>query len=144
MFPDWDAVADRDRPFLVYCDASIIGLGGTLEQEEPDGSIRPVAPLWIQNATTTPDLEAGSIIWSIKRLRGYLWCTKFRIFSDHKALENIDKVGEHNARVQRWLESLTVYTYTYTLEYRKYIANGNADSLFRLPQPATEINRTGP
>ena len=34
-----------------------------------------------------------------------------------KALENIAKVGGHNARVRRWLESLSAYTYT--LEYRK-------------------------
>ena len=49
------------------------------------------------------DLEARSIVWAIKPLRGHLGSTKFRIYSDHKALKNIAKVGEHNARVQRWL-----------------------------------------
>ena len=62
-------------------------------------------------------------------------------FSDHKARESIDKVGDHNARVQRWLEFLTVFDYT--LEYRKGNANGNADFLSRLPEPATERDRTG-
>ena len=49
------------------------------------------------------------------------------IYSDHKALESIDKVGEHNGRVRRWLEFFSAYTYT--LEYRKGSANGNADFL---------------
>ena len=44
-------------------------------------------------------LEAASIVWAIKRLRGHLWGTKFSIFSDRKALESIGKVGDHNARV---------------------------------------------
>ena len=90
---------------------------------------------------TPLDLEAGSIVWALKRLRGYLWGTKFRIFSDHKALESIGKVGNHNARVQRWLEFLTAFDYT--LEYRKGSANGNADFLSRLPEPATEHDRNG-
>ena len=61
------------------------------------------------------DLEAGSIVWSIKRLRGYLWGTNVRFFSDHKALESLDKIAEHNPRVQRWLEFLTAHNST--LEY---------------------------
>ena len=67
--------------------------------------------------------------------------TRFQIYSDHKALENIAKVGEHNARVRHWLEFLS--TYNYTLDYLKGTANGNADFLSRLPQPATDADRTG-
>ena len=47
------------------------------------------------------DLDAGSIVWALKLVQGYLWGDKFRIFSDQKALENIGKVRNHNARVQR-------------------------------------------
>ena len=56
-----------------------------LDTLQHDGSVWPIA--YISRATldsekhwTPPDLEAGSIVWSIKRLRGYLWGTKFRIF----------------------------------------------------------------
>ena len=105
VYPDWDAVADDSRPYLLYCNASVDGFGGTLEQEQTDGSILPV--VFISRATleserhwTPLDLVAGRIVWSIKRLRGYLWSTTFRIFSDHKALESLTKVAEHNPRVQ--------------------------------------------
>ena len=68
--------------------------------------MRPIAyisraSLYSEKHWTPLDLEADSIVWAIKRLRGYLWGTKFRIFSDHKALESIGKVGDQNARVQR-------------------------------------------
>ena len=42
VFPDWDAVIDKSRPFRLHCDVSTDGLGATLEQEQPDGSIRPI------------------------------------------------------------------------------------------------------
>ncbi|CAB1107618.1 unnamed protein product [Ectocarpus sp. CCAP 1310/34] len=103
VYPDWDAVSDGSRPFRLYCDASRVGFGGTLEKGEPDGSIRPIVS--ISRATLDSerywipfDLEAGSIVWSIKRLGGYLWGTKFRIFAAHKSLEHFAKV-ETNARV---------------------------------------------
>ena len=105
VYPDWDAVDNNSRPFRLYSDASRDG-GATLEQEESDGSVRPIvfisrATLDKERSWTPLDLEAGRIVWAIQRLRGHLWSTNFRIYSDHKALENIAKVGEHNARVQR-------------------------------------------
>ncbi|CAB1101426.1 unnamed protein product [Ectocarpus sp. CCAP 1310/34] len=113
---------------------------------KPDGSILPI--IFISRATldsvchwTPLNLEAGSIVWSIKRLRGYLWGTKFRIFTDRKSLEHFAKVRENNARVQRWLEFLTAYNYT--LKYRKGSANCNADFLSRLPIDEAECDRSG-
>ena len=112
VFPDWDAVEGGSHPFRVYCDASIDGFGAQLEQEQPDGSVRPIA--YVSRATldserhwTPLDSKARIIVWGIKRIRGYLWGTKFRISSDQKALENMGKVGDHNARVQSWQEHLT-------------------------------------
>ena len=49
VFPDWDAVIDTSRPFRLHCDASTAGLGATLKQEQPDGSIRPI--VYISRAT---------------------------------------------------------------------------------------------
>ena len=146
VFPNWDALADGSRPFHVYCNACIAGFGGVFEQEQPDGTVRPIA--YISRATLDSernwiplDLEAGSIVWTIKRLRGYPWGTKLRMFSDHKAVESIGKVGYHNPRVRRWHEFLT--SFDYTLEYRKGSANGNDYIVSRLPKPATEHDRSG-
>ena len=87
VFPDWIAVAEGSRPSHVYGDACIDGFAAALEQEHEDGSIKPIA--YISRATldserhwTPLDLEAGSIVWALKRFGGYLWGTKFRIFPD--------------------------------------------------------------
>ena len=145
VYPYWDAVADNFRPFL-YCDASVDDFGATLEQEQKDDSIRPIvsisrATLESERQWTPLDLEAGSIVWSLKRFRCYLWGATFHIFSDHKALESLAKVVEHNPRVQRWLEFLTAYRCT--LEYRKGCVNGDADFLSRLRLPASDDDRSG-
>ena len=49
VFPDWNAVIDTTRSFRLHCDASTAGLGATLEQKQPDGSIRPI--VYISRAT---------------------------------------------------------------------------------------------
>ena len=111
-FPDYDAVADTSGIFRLYCDTSRDGFGATVEQKQPDGSVRPIlfifrATLDSERSWTSLGREAGSIVWAINRLRSHLWSTKLVIYSDHKALMNIANVGEHNARVQRWLEFLS-------------------------------------
>ena len=62
-----------------------------------DGSVRPVAYISLatldsQSHWTPLDLEADSIVWAIKHLRGYLWGKNFLILSHHKARESIGKV----------------------------------------------------
>eukprot|EP00752_Nemacystus_decipiens_P012512 g11082.t1 len=105
VFPDWEAIEDQSRPFRLHTDASVDGLGATLEQEQPDGTIRPI--VFISRATldaernwTALDLEAGAVVWAIKRLRAYLRGTQFRIFTDSSALENMAKIADHNPPVK--------------------------------------------
>ena len=138
VFPDWDAVIDTSRPFRLHCDASTAGLGATLEQEQPDGSIRPI--VYISRATldneqnwTPTELEAGCVVWSIRRLRRYLFGVYFLIFTDHQCLQQICKIGETKPRIQRWMEFLSAYNFR--LSYRRGQENANADFLSRLPLP---------
>ena len=84
VLPDWDAVIDTSRPFRLRCDASTAGLGATLKQEQPDGSIRPI--VYISRATldneqnwTPMELEAGCVLWSIRRLRRYFFGMYFLV-----------------------------------------------------------------
>lgn len=43
VYPNWNAVEDSTRPFLLHTDTSYDGLGSTLGQEQGDGTIRPMA-----------------------------------------------------------------------------------------------------
>ena len=114
VFPDWNAAFDKSRPFRLHCDASTDGLGATLEQEQTDGSVRPI--VYISRATlanernwTPMELKAGCVVWSIRRLRRYLFSVFFLIFTDHECLQQISKIGESKPRIQRWMEFLSAY-----------------------------------
>ena len=147
IFPDWDAVFDKSRPYHLHCDASTDGLGATLEQQRTDGSIRPIA--YISRATladkrnwTSMELEAGCVICSIRRLRRYLFSVFLLIFTnDHECLQQ-RKIGESKPRIQCWMEFLSAYNYR--LSYRRGRDNANADFLSRLPIPPTveDISRS--
>ena len=132
VFPDWNAVIDTSRPLRLHCDASAAGLGATLEQEQPDGSIRPI--VYISRATldneqnwTPMELEAGCVVWSIRPHRRYLFGVYFLAFTDHQCLQQICKIGETKPRIQCWMEFLSAY----------------ADFLSRLPLPPIADNVSG-
>ena len=87
IYPNWDAVNDNSRPFLLYYDASVEGSGATLENEQDNHNTRPI--VFISRATiesercwTPLELEAGSIVCSIMRLGklpvGYQFWLGFR------------------------------------------------------------------
>ena len=146
FFPDWDAVIDTSRPFRLHCDASTAGLGVTLEQEQPDSSIRPI--VYISRATldneqnwTPMELEAGCVVWSITRLRRYLFGVYFLVFTDHQCLQQICKIGETKPCIQRWMEFLSAYNFR--LSYRRGQQNANADFLSRLPLPPNDEDISG-
>ena len=146
VFPDWDAVIDKSRPFRLHCDDSTYGLGATLEQEQLDGSIRHI--VYISRATlsnernwTPMELEAGCIVWSIRRLRRYLFSVFFLIFTDHECLQQISKIGDSKPRIQRWVGFLSAYNYR--LSYRRGRDNANTDFLSRLPIPPTSEDILG-
>ena len=139
VFPNWDAVTDKSRPFRLHCDASTAGFSATLEQEQPDGSVRPI--VYISRATLTNkqnwtplELEAGCIVWSIRRLRRYLFGVFFQVFTDHECLKQIRKIRETKPRIQRWMEFLSAYNFS--LSYRRGKDNTNADFLSRLHPPS--------
>ena len=104
VFPDWDAVIDKSRSFRLHCDASTDGLRATLEQEQTDGSIRPI--VYISRETlanernwTLMELETGCVVWSIRRFRRYSFSVFFLIFTDHECLQQISKIGESKPRI---------------------------------------------
>ena len=82
------------------------------------------------------ELEAGCVVWSIRRLRGYLFGVYFMIFTDHECLKQICKIGETKPRIQRWMEFLSAHNFG--LSYRRGRDNANADFLSRLPLPPIE------
>ena len=75
------------RDDTVYSDASRIGLGCVLMQDEKvvTYASRQLKPH--EQNYPTHDLELAVVVFALKFLRHYLYGEKFRIFTDHKSLK---------------------------------------------------------
>ena len=87
------------------------------------------------------ELEAGCVMWSIRRLRRYSFGVYFLVFTDHQCLQQICKIGETKPRIQRWMEFLSAYDFR--LSYRRGQENADADFLSRLPLPPIDEDISG-
>nr|GEU54833.1 putative reverse transcriptase domain-containing protein [Tanacetum cinerariifolium] len=73
--------------------------------------------------------ELGSVVFTLKMWRHYLYGTKCTVFTDHKSLQHILDQKELNIRQRRWLELLSDYDCNICYHLGK--ANVVADALSR-------------
>ena len=95
--------------FVVYCDASKQGLGCVLMQR---GKVISYASRQLKTHEvncTTHDLELGTMVFSLKISRHYLYGTKCTIITNHKSLQHILNQKELDMRQRRWVELLNNY-----------------------------------
>ncbi|GJY91738.1 putative reverse transcriptase domain-containing protein [Tanacetum coccineum] len=118
-----------NKDFVVYCDASHKGLDGVLMQREKVISYASRQLKIHEKNYTTHDLELGSVVFSLKLWRHYLYGTKCTVFTDHKSLQHILNQKELNMRQRRWLELLS--DYDCEIRYHPGKANVVADALSR-------------
>ncbi|GJV26443.1 putative reverse transcriptase domain-containing protein [Tanacetum coccineum] len=105
------ALPEGSKDFIVYCDASIKGLGVVLMQREKV-IVYASRQLKIHEKNyKTHDLELGAVVFALKIWRHYLYGTKCTVFTDHKSLQYILDQKEMNMRQRHWLELLNDYDY---------------------------------
>nr|GEU43186.1 retrotransposon protein, putative, Ty3-gypsy subclass [Tanacetum cinerariifolium] len=123
------ALPEGNDDFVVYCDASLQGLGAVLMQKEKviTYASRQLKPH--EENYTTHDLELGAVVFALKFRRHYLYGTKCTVFTDHKSLQHILNKKELNMRQRRWLELLA--DYGCEIHYHPRKANVVADALSR-------------
>ncbi|KAI3784208.1 hypothetical protein L1987_43303 [Smallanthus sonchifolius] len=83
------ALPEGTDDFVVYCDASIQGLGCVLMQREKVIAYASRQLKVHERNYTTHDLELGAIVFALKIWRHYLHDTKCTIYTDHKSLQHI-------------------------------------------------------
>ncbi|GJS11616.1 putative reverse transcriptase domain-containing protein [Tanacetum coccineum] len=96
------ALLDGPEYFLVYCDASWIGLGYVLMQR---------------------------VVFALKIWRHYMYGTKSVIYTDHTSLQHIFSQKELNMRQRHWIELFS--DYDCEIRYHPGKANVVADALSR-------------
>nr|GEW94263.1 putative reverse transcriptase domain-containing protein [Tanacetum cinerariifolium] len=123
---------EGSEDFVVYCDASIKGLGAMLMKREKVIAYGSRQLKVYEKNYTTHDLELGAVVFALKIWRYYMYGTKCTVFTDHKSLKHILYLKELNMRQRRWLELLS--DYDCEIRYHPGKANVVADALSREEQ----------
>nr|GEZ72338.1 putative reverse transcriptase domain-containing protein [Tanacetum cinerariifolium] len=121
------ALPEESEDFVVYCDASIKGLGAVLMQREKMIAYGSRQLKVHKKNYTTHDLELGAAVFALKIWRHYLYRTKCTVFTDHKSLQHILDQKELNMIQRRWLELLS--DYNCKIRYHPRKENVVADAL---------------
>ena len=132
------AYYDQNAKTRLITDASPVGLGAILEQEQSDGTFTPV--MFASRSLTDTErryaqfeTEALGIVWGVEHFHLYLLGIHFEIPTDHKPL--IHAYGPNDnppACVQRF--ALRLQPYSYTIKHVDGKTN-LADYLSRSPLP---------
>ena len=95
------------KPFVVYTDASKLGIGVILEQEYSDTESHVIAYASRtlnkgEHNYDTTYLEALAVVYALKKFRPYLWGTTFKVITDHHPLG----LASQQERNSAWHERL--------------------------------------
>ncbi|GJS97207.1 putative reverse transcriptase domain-containing protein [Tanacetum coccineum] len=123
------ALLDRPEDFVVYCDASCLGLGCVLVQR---GKVIAHASRQLkihEKNYTTHDLELGAVVFALKIYRHYLYGKKSVIYTNHKSLQHIFNHKEQNMRQRRWIELFS--DYDCEIHYHRELSRGLDEQMKR-------------
>ena len=132
---------DPMKPFIIDCDASVVGLGAALHQKDDQGKEYPVA---FASRTLRPnekkwtitELEALAVVWALETFRIYVEGTRTYVRTDHSPLLWLRNNVGKSIRLARWI--LRLQDFTFTLLHRSRAVNHVADALSRNPLPYDE------
>ena len=126
---------DFERPFMVATDASAVGIGAVLYQQD-EGS--PPRYIQFQARTLTKSernysatkRELLAVVFAFARFHQFLFGRRFTLFTDHRALVHLQSQKHLNALQQAWFDEL--FKYNYEVCHRPGILNVLPDRLSRL------------
>ncbi|KAK1660634.1 hypothetical protein QYE76_048793 [Lolium multiflorum] len=120
---------DTSKPFQIFCDASLHGLGDFLMQERQVVAYASRQLCKHELNYPTHDLELATLIHALLTWRQYLLGNRCEAFTDHKSLKYIFSQPNLNLRQMRWLE--TIKDFDLSITYTPGKANVMADTLSR-------------
>ncbi|CAJ0940530.1 unnamed protein product [Ranitomeya imitator] len=141
------AYPDYHQPFILYTDASNVGLGAVLSQkQEGREKVIAFASRKLRPTERNPEnyssfkLELLAVVWAVtERFKHYLAAAEF-VYTDNNPLTHLD-TAKLGALEQRWIARLS--NYNFKIKYRAGRKNGNADALSRMPHLRDVEEETG-
>lgn len=121
---------DETKPYEVICDASGVGLGAVLLQEQHPVAFESRKLLPAEVNYTTTELECLAVYHALKKWRCYLEGVKFLVITDHCPLTFLKSQPSLSRRQARWSEFFERFSFEW--DYRPGRSNV-ADPLSRIP-----------
>jgi hypothetical protein len=129
------ALPDYNKPFIIYCDANLSGLGAILCQKIDDVEKTIVyASKTLNDAQTryhTTERECLAVKFGCEQFRPYIYGQQFIIVTDHSALRWLINHKDVSSRLFRW--ALYLQEYDFIVQHRGGTHHANADTLSRIP-----------
>ena len=125
------------EPFELHTDASMMGLGAVLYQQQ-DGKKRVIAYASRGLSKTEKNypvhkLEFLALKWSVtEKFHDYLYGNSFTVVTDNNPMTYVLTTAKLDATGHRWIAALS--SYNFNIVYRPGTTNADADALSRLPE----------
>ena len=129
------AYPDMNKPFVLSTDASGYAIGYVLGQLDASGkehviayggrALRPDERKWC-----VTELECLAVVQGIETYKHYLSQHKFKVYTDHKALQWLENIKNPTGRLGRW--AMKLQASNFEIVHRSGNRNQNADFLSRL------------
>nr|XP_033942279.1 uncharacterized protein LOC117449038 isoform X4 [Pseudochaenichthys georgianus] len=127
---------DFSKPFKLEVDASGVGTGAVLLQEDAQAIDHPVSYFSRkfnkhQLKYSTIEKEALALLFALQHFEVYLGSSvkPIKVYTDHNPLVFLSRMNNHNQRLMRW--SLIVQNYNLDISHKKGSDNVLADALSR-------------
>ncbi len=127
-------IPDHSKEFILYCDASNWALGLVLGQIDDDKCeyVCAYASRTLRGAEknySVTEKECLGVIFGLKEFRVYLLNKKFKIYTDHVALQWLLNIKDPIGKLYRW--AVLVQQFEFEIVYKKGSKHQNADTLSR-------------
>ena len=127
-------LSDSAYPYTLRTDASGVGLGAVLMQDQDVGRLHPVAYASkklsdAERRYHTIELECLAIVWGIRRFYPFLYGRHFRLECDHHPLQYLDRIRPVSRRLMGWTMELQSHSFEFVS--LKGTDNHGADYLSR-------------
>ena len=122
--------------FILETDASYVGLGAVLSQQQEDGSVHPIA---YASRSLDPHernygvtkLETLGLVWAVRYFHPYLLGHHTVVYTDHSACLSLLNHPRPSGKLARW--AMTIQEMDLIIKHRSGKSNTNADALLRNP-----------
>ena len=138
------AYADYKKILRLNTDASELGLGSVLYQQQEDGTYCVIAYASRSLSKTEKNYSAHkseflALKWAItERFHEYLYGGEFEVYTDNNPLTYVLTTTKLDATGQRWIASLA--NYNFRIHYRSGKSYIDADALSRTPWNIVQVN----